>query len=128
MKGILKLLCIEPQKFFQLEAVSNNKDGREGHKNKRSSETIAAGDDKDSMRNKWKSGYVIVNDRKNDRLRNDPWWMREEEKNNPRMLPEYKPFWRINRQKIIIGTHFLYACVLSFFASLLLNNIANLNL
>ena len=80
------------------------------------------------MRNKWKSGYVLVNDRKNDRLRNDPWWMREEEKNNPRMLPEYKPFWRINRQKIIIGTHFLYACVLSFFASLLLNNIANLNL
>ena len=80
------------------------------------------------MRNKWKSGYVIVNDRKNDRLRNDPWWMREEEKNNPRMLPEYMPFWRINRQKIVIGTHFLYTCVLSFFVSLLLNNIANLNL
>jgi len=23
----------------------------------------------------------------------DPWWMREEEKNNPRVLPVYKPWW-----------------------------------
>lgn len=25
--------------------------------------------------------------------RNDPWWMRDEEKNNPRVLPEYIPWW-----------------------------------
>ena len=51
------------------------------------------------MRSTWKSGYNLVNDRgngrsNNRRLRNDPWWMQEEEKNNPRMLPEYKPTWK----------------------------------
>jgi len=25
--------------------------------------------------------------------RNDPWWMREDEKTNPRVLPAYKPWW-----------------------------------
>jgi hypothetical protein len=25
--------------------------------------------------------------------RNDPWWMREDEKTNPRVLPVYKPWW-----------------------------------
>ena len=39
------------------------------------------------MRSTWKSGYNLVNDRgngrsNNRRLRNDPWWMQEEEKNN----------------------------------------------
>ena len=29
--------------------------------------------------------------------RNDPWWMREEEKNNPRVLPEYTPWWADGR-------------------------------
>ena len=24
---------------------------------------------------------------------NDPWWMRDEESNNPRILPKYKPWW-----------------------------------
>lgn len=44
----------------------------------------------------WKSGYIFNNNSKNGpprRMRNDPWWMRDEEKNNPRMLPEYKPWW-----------------------------------
>jgi hypothetical protein len=27
------------------------------------------------------------------RKRNDPWWMREEERNNPRIFSPYKPYW-----------------------------------
>lgn len=56
----------------------------------------SSGDKDDNMRKQWKSGYTLVNDKDRSnsrRLRNDPWWMREEEKNNPRILPEYKPSW-----------------------------------
>lgn len=41
----------------------------------------------------WKSGQVFRQPRSR---RNDPWWMREEEKTNPRVLPIYKPWWLDN--------------------------------
>ena len=31
--------------------------------------------------------------------RNDPWWMRDEEANNPRILPKYEPWW-LNPQNV----------------------------
>eukprot|EP00600_Ochromonadales_sp_CCMP1393_P002308 CAMPEP_0174981358 /NCGR_PEP_ID=MMETSP0004_2-20121128/15844_1 /TAXON_ID=420556 /ORGANISM="Ochromonas sp., Strain CCMP1393" /LENGTH=197 /DNA_ID=CAMNT_0016233091 /DNA_START=79 /DNA_END=672 /DNA_ORIENTATION=- len=43
---------------------------------------------------KWKSDYIVSNKRQNyTRRRNDPWWMRDEEKNNPRIFPPYAPKW-----------------------------------
>jgi SAP domain len=42
----------------------------------------------------WKSGRIFnKKPQSNGRRRNDPWWMREEEMNNPRVLPVYKPWW-----------------------------------
>mmetsp|Transcript_27468 Transcript_27468/g.27693 ORF Transcript_27468/g.27693 Transcript_27468/m.27693 type:complete len:197 (+) Transcript_27468:108-698(+) len=41
---------------------------------------------------KWKSGAVFNKDRKRSR-NNGPWWMRDEEKNHPRVLPSYRPWW-----------------------------------
>lgn len=45
--------------------------------------------------NDWKSGQVFKGQQPRSR-RNDPWWMREEEKTNPRVLPIYKPWWLDN--------------------------------
>ncbi|KAJ1410924.1 hypothetical protein B484DRAFT_402786 [Ochromonadaceae sp. CCMP2298] len=43
----------------------------------------------------WQSGYILNkrNDNSGRRTRNDPWWMREEERNNPRIFPPYQPWW-----------------------------------
>eukprot|EP01041_Mallomonas_annulata_P003065 gene3065-6008_t len=40
----------------------------------------------------WKSGKIFGKETRRPRG-NEPWWMRDEEKNNPRVLPEYKPWW-----------------------------------
>jgi hypothetical protein len=39
----------------------------------------------------WSTGKIFTKVQK--RRRNDPWWMREEESNNPRILPIYQPWW-----------------------------------
>jgi hypothetical protein len=39
----------------------------------------------------WKSGEVFKSRPRG--RKNDPWWMREEEKGNPRILPAYQPWW-----------------------------------
>ena len=50
---------------------------------------------------KWQSGRMF-NDRRGGRggrggrRRSDPWWMREEEGNNPRILEPYQPWWLRN--------------------------------
>lgn len=46
--------------------------------------------DRDVSR-EWKSGKLFTRTPKSRRI--DPWWMRDEEKNNPRMLPLYRPWW-----------------------------------
>lgn len=38
----------------------------------------------------WKSGQVFGKQTRNKR-RNDPWWMRDEESNNPKIYPKYQP-------------------------------------
>lgn len=47
----------------------------------------------DKLVRDWKSGSTFRQPRSR---RNDPWWMREEEKTNPRILPIYKPWWLDN--------------------------------
>ena len=44
----------------------------------------------DSKPKQWNSGYI---NRGRKMQRNDPWWMRDEEKNNPRVLPRRIPWW-----------------------------------
>jgi hypothetical protein len=39
----------------------------------------------------WQSGKIFRD--RPQRRRNDPWWMRDEEENNPRILPRYQPWW-----------------------------------
>lgn len=39
------------------------------------------------------TGKAGSSDRRGMRRGNDPWWMREDEETNPRMLPAYKPWW-----------------------------------
>ena len=56
----------------------------------------------------WNSDYILSNrnNRRNSvgdrfaqvRRRNEPWWMRDEERNNPRILPPYEPWWRQERK------------------------------
>jgi hypothetical protein len=40
----------------------------------------------------WRSGEAFVAQRSRQR-KNDPWWMREDEMTNPRVLPQYEPWW-----------------------------------
>lgn len=59
---------------------------------------------KDGAVKVWQSGYILADKRKENnnnsgRFRSDPWWMRDEEKNNPRIKPLYKPWWRTNIQQ-----------------------------
>lgn len=44
---------------------------------------------------KWRSGQIFnkVRDGNRERSGAEPWWMRDDEKNNPRVLPEYVPWW-----------------------------------
>lgn len=50
-----------------------------------------------SVQQAWQSGYAFSKELKPKKaggwLRNEPWWMREEENRNPRLLPIYKPWW-----------------------------------
>jgi len=39
----------------------------------------------------WRSGEVFS--QRPRQRKNDPWWMREDEMNNPRILPPYQPWW-----------------------------------
>jgi hypothetical protein len=60
----------------------------------------------DSLRQSWKTGETLVrtqpNKARNSR-RNDPWWMRDDESNNPAILPSYRPWWAIKYQPVEIG-------------------------
>jgi hypothetical protein len=50
----------------------------------------------DTLRKTWKTGDTLVNTQSSNRakqFRRDPWWMREDEKNNPRILSSYRPWW-----------------------------------
>ena len=47
----------------------------------------------------WQTGKIFNNNLA-PRRRNDPWWMRDEEKNNPKLLPEYKPWWLDSNQLV----------------------------
>lgn len=53
---------------------------------------------RDALNDQWQSGNNVFKNKNNKRggRRNDPWWMRDEEKNNPRILPIYKPWWLVN--------------------------------
>ena len=62
-----------------------------GDKPRYRKESAGGGDDK--LTRDWKSGTALRQPRSR---RNDPWWMREEEKTNPRILPIYKPWWLDN--------------------------------
>ena len=57
-----------------------------------------------SAQRTWRSGDVLVPknlpDNPNGKRRNDPWWMRDDEKNNPRILPVHKPWWRESYEKV----------------------------
>lgn len=44
-------------------------------------------------RKAWKSGRIFSKEPRKSKGSNEPWWMRDEEKNNPRVLPPYKPWW-----------------------------------
>lgn len=59
----------------------------------------------DTLRRTWKSGDTLVKTqpdarRRNNIRRNDPWWMRDEEKNNPRILPAYRPWWTNEHREV----------------------------
>lgn len=53
--------------------------------------------DVSSAQRTWRSGDALVPknlpENPNGRRRNDPWWMRDDEKNNPRILPRHNPWW-----------------------------------
>ena len=54
----------------------------------------------DTLRKTWRTGTTMINtqiQKKPTARRNDPWWMRDEEKNNPRMLPIYRPWWDLGK-------------------------------
>lgn len=53
-----------------------------------------------SMKKAWESGNTFVDlsnrptgAKKSSWLRNEPWWMREDESRNPRLLSKYQPWW-----------------------------------
>ena len=53
-----------------------------------------------SMKKAWESGNTFVDlstrstgHKKSSWLRNEPWWMREDESRNPRLLSKYQPWW-----------------------------------
>lgn len=63
--------------------------------NKGSGKTVAR--DIDTVR---KSGEIFL--RKSAGRRPLPWWMKDSERNHPRMLPQYKPWW-LNPQNPIVN-------------------------
>eukprot|EP01035_Chromulina_nebulosa_P023082 gene23082-29908_t len=108
--GLSKEPTVDRRTYSWKDGSPNNHRNTNSNNNRRDSSSNDKEKERDSARNTWKSGYVLVNDRGNRgnrRLRNDPWWMQEEEKNNPRMLPEYNPVW-----KSISGTDFEDSSVL----------------
>lgn len=53
-----------------------------------------------SIKKAWESGNTFVDlsnrkqgNKKGSWLRNEPWWMREDESRNPRLLSKYQPWW-----------------------------------
>jgi hypothetical protein len=60
----------------------------------------------DSLRQTWKTGETLVRTQPNQARksrRNDPWWMRDEERLNPAILPAYRPWWAMNYQPVESG-------------------------
>ena len=47
----------------------------------------------DTFKHNWESGKVFTEGRRRSRERSLPWWMSDEERNHPRILPHYKPWW-----------------------------------
>ena len=64
------------------ETKNNNNNNNNNSNNSNNPEDIKA----------WQTGRIF-NNNPAPRRRNDPWWMREEEKNNPKLLAEYRPWW-----------------------------------
>lgn len=54
----------------------------------------------DHVKKTWQSGSNLVEKKKRSRFGAIPWWMSEEEKNNPRVLPAYKPHWLEKNTKV----------------------------
>jgi|EP01040_Poterioochromonas_malhamensis_P006181 hypothetical protein len=53
------------------------------------------------MERNWKSGNLFLQSSGQGRRRaHEPWWMREDEANNPDMLPQYRPWWLINNCRV----------------------------
>ena len=92
-----KTLCLrplsstpEPKKWVRKEDLIGGGGGGSGGGGGRPSQGGT-----ERVVNDWKSGQVFKGQQPRSR-RNDPWWMREEEKTNPRVLPIYKPWWLDN--------------------------------
>ena len=68
---------------------------REFTKNNSANENRDRGDRGNNR--EWNSGAAFSKSPQRKR-RNDPWWMREEESNNPRILPPYSPWWLSRNQ------------------------------
>jgi hypothetical protein len=77
--------------------VSDNR-SRYSDRTQTSGSNRKVGGFRDALSDQWQSGNNVFKNKNNRRggRRNDPWWMRDEEKNNPRVLPVYKPWWLVN--------------------------------
>lgn len=71
--------------------------GAKGPKRNKSSTTPGTVVPRPSVEQAWQSGYTFSKELKPKKaggwLRNEPWWMSEDESRNPRLLPIYKPWW-----------------------------------
>jgi hypothetical protein len=65
--------------------------------NKERNSSNEPGDKFSAAEKEWKSGQIFGKQTQR-RGRNDPWWMREDEAKNPRILPAYSPWWMQNIQ------------------------------
>lgn len=70
---------------------------KKGSKRNKSATTSGTVVPRPSVEQAWQSGYTFSKELKPKKaggwLRNEPWWMSEDESRNPRLLPIYKPWW-----------------------------------
>lgn len=77
IKSVRSLVLVN-NKLSKATVLYSSNDGKKWEINKKDTAPPGQGGEKD-----WKSGYVF-NKHTQKKRRNDPWWMREEESNNPR--------------------------------------------
>jgi len=94
LQGVSEAFVVTLGTYLRLGlwATARSEGGGGGRGNTDSRER-GQGKDGDRLVKDWKSGAALRQPRSR---RNDPWWMREEEKTNPRVLPIYKPWWLDN--------------------------------